>query len=100
MAEDDVRITGNGVLEVLQDGFGFLRASEANYFPGSDDIYVSPSQIKRFGLRTGDTVKGQVRSPKKGERYFALLRVNEVNAETPEKIKNRVLFWYLVHLRS
>jgi transcription termination factor Rho len=85
-------IIGEGVLEVLPDGFGFLRASEANYFPGSDDIYVSPSQVKRFGLRTGDTVKGQVRSPKKGERYFALFRVNEVNFEAPEKIKNRVLF--------
>lgn len=85
-------IIGEGVLEVLQDGFGFLRACEANYFPGSDDIYVSPSQIKRFGLRTGDTVKGQVRAPKKGERYFALLRVNEVNFGSPDKIRNRVLF--------
>ncbi len=85
-------IIGEGVLEVLPDGFGFLRASEANYFPGSDDIYVSPSQIKRFGLRTGDTVKGQVRAPKKGERYFALLRVNEVNFGAPEKIRNRVVF--------
>ena len=85
-------IIGEGVLEVLQDGFGFLRAPETNYFPGSDDIYVSPSQIKRFCLRTGDTVKGQIRAPKKGERYFALLRVNEVNFDTPEKIRNRVLF--------
>ena len=85
-------IIGEGVLEVLPDGFGFLRACEANYFPGSDDIYVSPSQIKRFGLRTGDTVKGQVRAPKKGERYFALLRVNEVNFGAPEKIRNRVVF--------
>lgn len=85
-------IIGEGVLEVLQDGFGFLRAPETNYFPGSDDIYVSPSQIKRFGLRTGDTVKGQIRAPKKGERYFALLRVNEVNFDAPEKIRNRVLF--------
>ena len=85
-------IIGEGVLEVLQDGFGFLRAPETNYFPGSDDIYVSPSQIKRFGLRTGDTVKGQIRAPKKGERYFALLRVNEVNLGAPEKIRNRVLF--------
>lgn len=85
-------IIGEGVLEVLQDGFGFLRAPETNYFPGSDDIYVSPSQIKRFGLRTGDTVKGQIRAPKKGERYFALLRVNEVNFGGPEKIRNRVLF--------
>ncbi len=85
-------IIGEGVLEVLEDGFGFLRAPETNYFPGSDDIYVSPSQIKRFGLRTGDTIKGQIRAPKKGERYFALLRVNEVNYGPPEKIRNRVLF--------
>ena len=85
-------IIGDGVLEVLQDGFGFLRSPEANYCAGSDDIYVSPSQIKRFGLRTGDTVKGQVRAPKKGERYFALLRVNEVNFGAPEKIRNRILF--------
>ncbi len=85
-------IVGEGVLEVLPDGFGFLRAPETNYFPGSDDIYVSPSQIKRFGLRTGDTVKGQIRAPKKGERYFALLRVSEVNFDAVEKIRNRVLF--------
>lgn len=85
-------IIGEGVLEVLDDGFGFLRAPETNYFPGSDDIYVSPSQIKRFALRTGDTVKGQIRAPKKGERYFALLRVNEVNFDSPEKIRNRVFF--------
>ena len=85
-------IIGEGVLEVLQDGFGFLRAPEANYRPGSDDIYVSPSQIKRFGLKTGDTVKGQIRAPKKGERYFALLRVNEVNSSPLSSIKNRVLF--------
>ena len=85
-------IIGEGVLEVLEDGFGFLRAPETNYFPGSDDIYVSPSQIKRFGLRTGDTIKGQIRAPKKGERYFALLRVNDVNFCSPEAIRNRVLF--------
>ncbi len=85
-------IIGEGVLEVLDDGFGFLRSPEANYFPGSDDIYVSPSQIKRFGLRTGDTIKGQIRAPKKGERYFALLRVNEVNFNSPDQIRNRVLF--------
>ncbi len=85
-------IIGEGVLEVLEDGFGFLRAPETNYFPGSDDIYVSPSQIKRFGLRTGDTIRGQIRAPKKGERYFALLRVNEVNLASPDKIRNRVLF--------
>jgi len=85
-------IIGEGVLEVLDDGFGFLRAPETNYFPGSDDIYVSPSQIKRFALRTGDTVVGQIRAPKKGERYFALLRVNLVNHGSPDKIKNRVFF--------
>ncbi len=85
-------ILGEGVLESLEDGFGFLRSPETNYFAGSDDIYVSPSQIKRFGLRTGDTIKGQIRAPKKGERYFALLRVTEVNLGTPEKIRNRVLF--------
>ena len=85
-------IIGEGVLEVLQDGFGFLRAPEANYRPGSDDIYVSPNQIKRFGLRTGDTVKGQIRAPKKGERYFALLRVNEVNFGDVHRSRSRVLF--------
>ncbi len=85
-------ILGEGVLESLEDGFGFLRSPETNYFAGSDDIYVSPSQIKRFGLRTGDTIKGQIRAPKKGERYFALLRVTEVNLGAPEKIRNRVLF--------
>jgi len=85
-------IVGEGVLEVLPDGFGFLRSPETNYFPGSDDIYVSPSQIKRFGMRTGDTVKGQIRAPKRGERYFALLRVSDVNFDTADKIKNRVLF--------
>ncbi len=85
-------IIGEGVLEILEDGFGFLRAHETNYFPGSDDIYVSPSQIKRFGLRTGDTIKGQIRAPKKGERYFALLRVNEVNFLSPDQIRNRALF--------
>jgi transcription termination factor Rho len=85
-------IVGQGVLELLPDGFGFLRAYESNYVPGSDDIYVSPSQIKRFGLRTGDTVVGQIRAPKRGEKYFALLRVSEVNFDKVEKIRNRVLF--------
>ena len=73
LAENDVAIRGNGVLEVLSDGFGFLRAPESNYLPGPDDIYVSPSQVKRFGLRTGDTVEGEIRAPKDGERYFAML---------------------------
>jgi len=80
------------VLEVLQDGFGFLRSPEANYLPGPDDIYVSPSQIRRFSLRTGDTVEGQIRSPKDGERYFALLKVNQINFEEPEKVRHRINF--------
>jgi len=80
------------VLEILQDGFGFLRSPEANYLPGPDDIYVSPSQIRRFGLRTGDTVEGQIRAPKEGERYFALLKVNTINFEDPEAIRHKVHF--------
>ena len=92
LAENDVVISGNGVLEVLQDGFGFLRSPEANYLPGPDDIYVSPSQVRRFGLRTGDTVEGQIRSPKDGERYFALLKVNLINFEDPERIRHRINF--------
>src|SRR5271167_4356995 len=92
LAENEVAITGDGVLEILQDGFGFLRAPEANYLPGPDDIYVSPSQIRRFGLRTGDTVEGQIRSPKDGERYFALLKVNTINFEDPEKTRHKVHF--------
>src|SRR5512147_2868534 len=79
LAENEMPIFGDGVLEVLQDGFGFLRSPEANYLPGPDDIYVSPSQVRRFGLRTGDTVEGEIRSPKDGERYFALLRVTSIN---------------------
>src|SRR5512133_3999144 len=92
LAENDVPITGDGVLEVLSDGFGFLRSPEANYLPGPDDIYVSPSQVRRFGLRTGDTVEGPIRSPKDGERYFALLKVTTINFEDPEKIKHKVHF--------
>jgi transcription termination factor Rho len=92
VAEQGVEITGEGVLEVLQDGFGFLRAPEANYLPGPDDIYVSPSQIRRFGLKTGDTVEGPIRSPKDGERYFALLKVTTVNFEEPEKSRHKVNF--------
>ena len=92
LAENDVAIFGIGVLEVLQDGFGFLRSPEANYLPGPDDIYVSPSQVRRFGLRTGDTVEGQIRSPKEGERYFALLKVNNINFEDPEKVRHRINF--------
>ena len=92
LAQKNEQITGGGVLEVLQDGFGFLRAIESNYLPGPDEIYVSPSQIRRFGLRTGDTVEGQVRSPKNGERYFALLKVEQINFESPEKGKNKIAF--------
>jgi len=92
LAERDVDITGEGVVEVLPDGFGFLRSPDANYLPGPDDIYVSPSQIRRFSLRTGDTVEGQIRSPKEGERYFALLKVNTINFEDPEKIRHKVNF--------
>ncbi|MFL6690589.1 MAG: transcription termination factor Rho [Alphaproteobacteria bacterium] len=92
LAERDVEITGEGVVETLQDGFGFLRSPESNYLPGPDDIYVSPSQIRRFGLRTGDTVEGPIRSPKDGERYFALLKVSSINFEDPEKIKHKVHF--------
>ncbi len=80
LAAQDVEIIGEGVVEVLQDGFGFLRSPDANYLPGPDDIYVSPSQIRRFSLRTGDTGEGQIRSPKEGERYFALLKVNTINS--------------------
>jgi len=92
LATRDIDITGTGVVEVLQDGFGFLRSPDANYLPGPDDIYVSPSQIRRFGLRTGDTVEGQIRSPKDGERYFALLKVNNINFEEPEKSRHKIHF--------
>ena len=92
LAENDIAIFGDGVLEVLQDGFGFLRSPEANYLPGPDDIYVSPSQVRRFGLRTGDTVEGQIRSPKDGERYFALLKVKDINFSDPQDIRHRVNF--------
>jgi transcription termination factor Rho len=92
LAEQEVEITGSGVVEVLSDGFGFLRAPESNYLPGPDDIYVSPAQIRRFALRTGDTVEGPIRSPKDGERYFALLKVNKINFEDPEKQRHKVHF--------
>jgi transcription termination factor Rho len=92
LAEREVDITGEGVVEVLPDGFGFLRSPDANYLPGPDDIYVSPSQIRRFGLRTGDTVEGQIRSPKEGERYFALVKVNTINFEDPEAVRHKVNF--------
>jgi transcription termination factor Rho len=92
LAENDVPISGDGVLEVLSDGFGFLRSAEANYLPGPDDIYVSPSQVRRFGLRTGDTVEGQIRSPRDGERYFALLKVNGINFDEPDRLRQRINF--------
>ena len=86
LAEKGEEITGGGVLQLLQDGFGFLRAMESNYLPGPDDIYVSPSQIRKFGLRTGDSVEGEIRAPKDQERYFALLKVDKINFDNPEKI--------------
>ncbi|SDE96289.1 transcription termination factor Rho [Rhodospira trueperi] len=92
LADNDTAIFGEGVLEILQDGFGFLRSPEANYLPGPDDIYVSPSQIRRFSLRTGDTVEGQIRAPKDGERYFALLKVNTINFEEPDQVRHRINF--------
>ena len=92
LAEKGEEITGGGVLQLLQDGFGFLRAIESNYLPGADDIYVSPNQIRRFGLRTGDTVEGPIRSPKDGERYFALLQVSKINFEETEKFKHKIAF--------
>jgi transcription termination factor Rho len=92
LAEKDITIIGDGVVEVLQDGFGFIRSPNANYLPGPDDIYVSPSQIRRFMLRTGDSIEGEIRSPKVGERYFALLKVNTINFEDPEKSRHKINF--------
>jgi transcription termination factor Rho len=92
LADNETAIFGDGVLEILQDGFGFLRSPESNYLPGPDDIYVSPSQVRRFGLRTGDTVEGQIRAPKEGERYFALLKVNTINFDQPDKVRHRINF--------
>ncbi|WP_336055062.1 transcription termination factor Rho [Nitratireductor sp. CH_MIT9313-5] len=92
LSTQDFEIIGEGVVEVLQDGFGFLRSASANYLPGPDDIYISPSQIRRFSLKTGDTVEGPIRSPKEGERYFALLKVNTINFEDPEKIRHKIHF--------
>ena len=92
LAENEQAIHGEGTLEILPDGFGFLRSPESNYLPGPDDIYVSPSQVRRFGLRTGDTVEGQIRAPKDGERYFALLKVNTINFEPPEAVRHRINF--------
>ena len=92
LADNDVIIRGAGVLEVLSDGFGFLRAPESNYLPGPDDIYVSPSQVRRFSLRTGDTVEGEIRAPKEGERYFALLKVESINFQDPDAVRHRINF--------
>jgi len=92
LAENDVPISGDGVLEVLSDGFGFLRSPEANYLPGPDDIYVSPNQVRRFALRTGDTVDGQIRSPRDGERYFALVKISSINFEEPDRLRHRINF--------
>ncbi len=92
MAENEVPIYGSGVLEILQDGFGFLRAPESNYLPGPDDIYINPTQVRRFGLRTGDTVEGQIRAPREGERYFSLLNVRSINFDAPEHSRHRINF--------
>ncbi|HXC30025.1 MAG TPA: transcription termination factor Rho [Stellaceae bacterium] len=92
LAENDVTISGDGVLEVLSDGFGFLRSPESNYLAGPDDIYVSPNQVRRFGLRTGDTVEGEIRSPRDGERYFALIKVTRINFEEPDRLRHRINF--------
>ena len=92
LAAREIEIIGQGVVEVLQDGFGYLRSPDANYLAGPDDIYISPSQIRRFGLRTGDTVEGLIRGPKEGERYFALVKVNKINFEDPEQIRHKVHF--------
>ena len=92
IAQDGETITGIGVIEILQDGFGFLRSPESNYLPGPDDIYISPSQIKKFSLRTGDSIEGEIRAPKQGERYFALIKVNNINNQNPDLVKNRINF--------
>ncbi len=98
MADKDQEIIGEGVIEVLQDGFGFLRSPDANYLAGPDDVYVSPAQVRRFALRTGDTVEGEVRAPKDGERYFALVKVTSINFEDPERVKHKVAFDNLIPL--
>ena len=92
IAIDGETITGIGVIEIMQDGFGFLRSPESNYLPGPDDIYVSPSQIKKFSLRTGDSIEGEIRAPKQGERYFALIKINTINGQETDLVKNRINF--------
>jgi transcription termination factor Rho len=98
MAKTGETIFGDGVLEVLPDGFGFLRSPEASYLASTDDIYISPSQIRRFNLHTGDSIEGEVRTPKDGERYFALVKVDKINAQSPESTKNKILFENLTPL--
>ncbi len=98
LADSGDIINGDGVIEILPDGFGFLRAPESNYLPGPDDIYVSPSQVRKFGLRTGDTIEGQIRQPKDGERYFALLKIDKINFDSPDKVKHKVRFENLTPL--
>ena len=92
IASSGVSITGAGVIEIMQDGFGFLRSPESNYLPGPDDIYVSPNQIKKLSLRTGDSIEGEIRAPRQGERYFALIKIKTINEEDPNLVKNRVNF--------
>ena len=100
IAEEGTAITGVGVIEIMQDGFGFLRSSESNYLPGPDDIYVSPSQIRKFSLRTGDTIQGKIRPPKESERYFALLKIDNINSDTSSSTKNKILFENLTPLHA
>jgi len=92
LAAADEVISGAGTIEVIPDGFGYLRSMEANYLPGADDIYVSPTQVRKFGLRTGDTVEGEIRAPKDGERYFALVQINKINFDDPESLRHRIGF--------
>ena len=98
LADNEQAIHGEGTLEILSDGFGYLRSPQSNYLPGPDDIYISPSQIRRFNLHTGDTIEGEIRMPKEGERYFALVKVDRINGETPDKAKNKILFENLTPL--
>lgn len=92
LADNDQAIYGEGTLEIMHDGFGYLRSPESNYLPGPDDIYISPTQVRRFGLRTGDTVEGQIRAPRDGERYFSMLKINTINFEPPDAVRHRINF--------